>query len=440
MKAALDLWGLLRRRSSSDADPHRLTGALAILAFAVTTAVVLVVLGGFLAFTARAEAPGAGDDAGFYVMLAGTASVLLLVPLATLGGAAARLAVARRDARLAALRLAGATTAQVSTITILDATVQALTGALIGAAGMFALVPLVLPIEFQGRAFSYGELLPPWWAYIATIAAVTVIALVSAGASLRKVAITPLGVAARTRPNPLHWSRVVPILGFAVVFAVLLETGQAGIMVLVLLVVGGFAMMNAIGPLTMGLVGKLSARRARTAAQLVAARRIIDAPKTAWRSVGGVALATFIAGMTAAIALFSNAGTSNPEEAQLFGDMATGGFLTLAIAGVVAAVSTGVMQAGGVIDRRSEYRALSLAGTDLRVLDEARLRETAVPLLAAVALATGGALVFLLPALGVAVLTTPAVAIQFVLSVLGACALVLAGSLASRRVVRMVLA
>ena len=63
-----------------------------------------------------------------------------------------------------------------------------------------------------------------------------------------------------------------------------------------------------------------------------------------------------------------------------------------------------------------------------------------MPLLAAVALATGGALVFLLPALGVAVLTTPAVAIQFVLSVLGACALVLAGSLASRRVVRMVLA
>lgn len=440
MKAALDLWLLLRRRSSSDADPHRLTGALAILAFAVTTAVVLVVVGGFLAFSARAQAPGANDDAGFYVLLAGTASILLLVPLVTLGGAAARLAVARRDARLAALRLAGATTAQVSTITILDATVQALTGAVIGVAGMFALVPLVLPIEFQGQAFSYGELLPPWWAYLAAIGAVTVIALISAGASLRKVAITPLGVAARTSPNPLHWSRVVPIVGFAAAFAILWNSGQAELMVLVLLVVGGFAMMNAIGPLVMGLVGKLSARRARTAAQLVAARRIIDAPKTAWRSVGGVALATFIAGMTAAIALFSSTGTSSPEEAQLYTDMATGGFLTLAIAGVVAAVSTGVMQAGGVIDRRNEYRALSLAGTDLRVLDEARLRETAVPLLAAVALATGSTLVFLLPALGMAVVTSPEVAIQFALSVLGACALVLLGSFASRRVVRMVLA
>ena len=440
MKAALDLWLLLRRRSSSDSDPHRLTGGLAILAFAVTTAVVLVVVGGFLAFAARAEAPAADDSAGFYVLLAGTASVLLLVPLATLGGAAARLAVARRDARLAALRLAGATTAQVSTITILDATVQALAGAVIGAAGMFALVPLVVPIEFQGRAFTYGELLPPWWAYLATIGAVTAVALVSAGASLRKVAITPLGVAARTSPNPLHWSRVVPILAFAAVFAVLWNTGMGQILVLILLVAGGFAMMNAIGPWVMSLVGKLSGRRAKTAAQLIAARRIIDAPKTAWRSVGGVALATFIAGMTAAVALFSSAGAVDQEEAQLFTDMATGGFLTLAIAGVVAAVSTGVMQAGGVIDRRNEYRALSLAGTDLRVLDEARLRETAVPLVAAVALATGSALVFLLPALGMAVVTSSAVGLQFALSVLGACALVLAGSFASRRVVRMVLA
>jgi len=439
MKAALDLWLLLRRRTTSGSDPHRLTGVLAVLAFAVTTAVVLVVIGGYLAFVARAAAPGAAQDDGMYVLFAGTASLLLLVPLVTLGGAAARLAVARRDARLAALRLAGATTAQVSAITILDATVQALTGAVIGAAGMFALVPLVLPIEFQGRAFSYGELLPPWWVYLATIGVVTAIAVVSAGASLRKVAITPLGVAARTRPSPLHWSRVLPILAFAVVFAVLWNTGQAGFVVLAVLVAGGFAMLNAIGPLVMSLVGRISAKRARTAAQLVAARRIIDAPKTAWRSVGGVALATFIAGMTAAVALFSSAGGDAAQE-QLFGDMATGGFLTLAIAGVVAAVSTGVMQAGSVIDRRTEYRALHLAGTDLQVMDRARLRETAVPLAAAVALATGGALVFLLPALGMAVVTSPAVLGQFVLSVLGACALVLLGSLASRRVVRMVLA
>src|SRR5699024_6580449 len=155
----------------------------------------------------------------------------------------------------------------VSALTRLDASVQALTCAVIVAAGMFALVPLVLPIEFQGRAFSYGELLPPWWVYLATIGAVTAIALVSAGASLRKVAITPLGVAARTSPNPLHWSRVVPIVAFAVLFAVLWNTGMAGLLTLALVVAGGFALLAAIGPLVRSLGGPVAGTGARAGAQ-----------------------------------------------------------------------------------------------------------------------------------------------------------------------------
>ncbi|QOR71218.1 hypothetical protein IM660_02610 [Ruania alkalisoli] len=434
MKAAVDLWLLLRRRTAGSGDPQRLTTALAVLAFAVTTAVTGVVLGGLLAFVERGQAPGAADEAGFYITLAGTASALLMVPLITLGGAAARLAVARRDERLAALRLAGATTGQVSLLTILDATGQALTGALLGTAGTFALIPLVLQISFQGVPFSYGELVAPWWVYVAIVAVVTLVALFSAGGSLRKVAITPLGVAARTSPSPLHWSRVLPMVAFGGAFAVLLNSGQAGLGVLVVLVVGGFAMMNALGPWVMGLIGRFAAWRARTPATLIAARRIIDSPRTAWRSVGGVALATFIAGMTAAIAMFSG-----DQGDQMARDMSTGGFLTLAIAGVVAAVSTGVMQAGRVIDQAGEYRALRLAGTDRRVLDAARLQETLVPLAVAVGLATASALLFMVPALGFAFVTAAPVLIQFALSVAGACTLVLLGVLASGRVVRTVL-
>lgn len=440
MRTTLPMWLLLRRRTAGASDPQRLTGLLAVVAFAVTTAITGVVIGGCLAFIERAQGPGAGDDSGMYVMFAATATLLLLVPLTTLGGAAARLAVARRDARLAALRLAGASTGQVGAITILDAALQALAGAVIGVAGTFALIPLVLPITFQDTPFSYAELVAPWWVFPALIAAVVAIAIVSAGASLRKVAITPLGVAARTSPSPLHWSRVVPVLAFAAAFAVLMRTGKGGVLVLAVVLAGGFAMLNALGPLVMGIVARVGAKRAKTAVALVAARRVIDAPKTAWRSVGGVALATFIAALTASIAVFTTAGASTPEDARLFSDMATGGFLTLTIAGVVAAVSTGVMQAGSVIDRREEYRALHLAGTDLRALDRARVRETAVPLAAGVTIATGASLIFLLPALGVGVVTSPAVVLQFVVSVAGACALVLLGSLASRGVVRQVLA
>ena len=181
MSTAVRMWLLLRKRDAGRTDPQRLTSILAVVAFAVTTAIALLVLGGFQAFAERASSASPEDyDAGMYVMLAGTAAGLLLIPLVTLGGAASRLAVARRDERLAALRLAGATTDQVSTLALLDSTLQAAIGAVIGAAAYFGLIPLVLPVTFQQRPFSYVELVLPWWALPLAVVAVVLIALVSA--------------------------------------------------------------------------------------------------------------------------------------------------------------------------------------------------------------------------------------------------------------------
>lgn len=436
MVTSLRMWLLLRKRDAGRTDPQRLSGVLAVVAFAVTTAVALLVLGGFQAFAERAANAAVDDyDASMYVMLAGTAAGLLLIPLVTLGGAASRLAVARRDERLAAMRLAGATTSQVSTLALLDSTLQAATGAVIGAAAYFGLIPLVLPVTFQQRPFSYADLVLPWWVLPLAVITVVLVALVSAAASLRRVAITPLGVAARQAPPGLHWTRVVPIVAVGIGFVVLWNTGQAPLIVLILFLFGGLAVVNIIGPWLMGVIGKRAAKRAKTAASLVAARRIIDAPKTAWRSVGGVALATFIASMAAAAAMFGASGTDT-----IMIDIGTGGQLTLVIAAVVAATSTGVMQAGRIIDQRTEYRALHLAGTDIRVMDKARLLEVGIPLIAAVLLATAAASLFLVPALGVGLVTQPVVVVQYLLSVVGACALVLAGSWASKGVVRTVLA
>src|SRR5690625_2433638 len=121
---------LLRQRDAGRSDPQRLTTVLAVIAFAVTTAVAMVVVGGWHAFSLRAH--GATGDEAVYPTLAAIASMLLLIPLSTLGGAAARLAVARRDERLALLRLSGATSGQVTTLTLLESCSQALLGGLIG--------------------------------------------------------------------------------------------------------------------------------------------------------------------------------------------------------------------------------------------------------------------------------------------------------------------
>ena len=453
MKATLDLWWLLRRRSSDARDPQGLTNVLAIIAFAATTAILLVVVGGVGAFVARAggfDGMSAGAEAGAgsydsqYPIFAAIASLLLLIPLVTLGGAAARLAVARRDARLASLRLAGATTGQVATLTVLDAAAQALVGALVGLVGYAALLPLVAQLRFQGRTFEISELWVGVPVLLLAVVGVVLVALVSAAVSLRRVAITPLGVAARVTPPGM---KAVRLLSIAVAFVAMLVVtnvsfGGAGvtIAILTLVLVAGFATLNVVGPFVIWVVGRLTARGARNVPTLLAGRRIVDSPKTAWRSVGGVALATFIAGITSIFALFDPDMGADPEEVQFLGDLVTGGFLTLAIAGVLAAVSTGVMQAGRVIDQRGEYRALTLAGTDLKTLDKARFRETVIPLAASVGLATVASLLFMVPVLGINAFANVDVVLQFLACVAGASALVLAGAAASRFVVRSAMA
>lgn len=429
---AVQLWSLLRTRSAGKSDPQHLTSVLAVTAFTVTTAVSLIVLGGWRAFAVRGQ--NSPDDGGLYLVLAATASALLLVPLSTLGAAAARLAMARRDERLAALRLAGATTSQVSALTLLEACSQAALGAALGTAGYFGLIPIVQLVEFQRRPFTYAELVLPLWALPLVFAGIVAVAAISAGSSLRNVSITPLGVAARVHPPALHWSRVIPLVGVIVAFIAAFNSGQVGIAVLAVLLVGGLAMLNLVGPLVIMVIGSVWASRARSAESLIAARRLIDNPKTAWRSVGGVALATFIAGMCAVMAAFSSPYDPDPYLA----DMGKGGVLTLVIAAVVAAVSTGVMQAGQVIDQRREYRTLAMTGMDVRLMNRARMRETRVPLFAAVGLAAGVTMLFIVPVLSTTIFMMPGVLIQYLASVVGAVVLVLVGAAASSRVLKTV--
>ncbi|WP_410959848.1 hypothetical protein, partial [Salmonella sp. SAL4356] len=68
--------------------------------------------------TRIASFAGAHDgESDIYLLLTRFATALLVVPLVILGAAAARLGVSRRLARLAAMRLVGATPGQVVTLT-----------------------------------------------------------------------------------------------------------------------------------------------------------------------------------------------------------------------------------------------------------------------------------------------------------------------------------
>lgn len=98
--------------------------ALPVAAFTVVTALVLTVIGGAQSFWRWSD-----DLAPTYQALAAIALVLLIVPLASLGGAAARLSARRRDERLSTLRLLGVTPQGVAAATVIESVLLAAAGA-----------------------------------------------------------------------------------------------------------------------------------------------------------------------------------------------------------------------------------------------------------------------------------------------------------------------
>ncbi|WP_454050240.1 FtsX-like permease family protein [Cellulomonas sp. Marseille-Q8402] len=450
MRTVLALAPRLRRAGGRDAV---LTTALAVAAFAVTTALVLSVVGGLLGFLDRAASPVGAyqrENGDFYVVLAWTAVVLLVVPLLTLGGSAARLGVARRDARLATLRLLGVTPREVVALTVVETAWQGLLGALAGVVGYGLLLPVWTRVPFQGSTFSAAELWVGWPVLLATCVAVPLLAVVSGVVSLRRVVVSPLGVARRQTPPAMRAVRavlaVVAMGGFMVVTSALGAFGAAAVAFGVVSLALGFAALNLIGPWVLGLLGRLRARRARTPAQLLAARRLVDDPRATWRVVGGLGLAGFVAGALAVVPMIASATPldASPAEraanATLTGDLVRGALLTLVITFLVAAASAGITQAASVLDRRRELALQVLAGTPVALLDQVRRREVLVPMLTVGVGSAAAAVVMMSPVLGFAGVTDPSGLLLLVGCLTGGCLLVLGATEISRPLLRSVLA
>jgi hypothetical protein len=437
LRAATSLWWRLRR---ADAADNRVPGVLAVVSFAVATAALLVCVAGLLAFEARntvppGRSPGLSIDEAaigdLYVTLAWIATTCMVIPILTLGGVAARLAIARRDQRLAALRLAGATSGQVTVMTLAEAAAQALVGALTGVVLYLAVLPLVARLTFQGRTFALSELVLPLWQTAAVVGAVVVVAVVSGASSLARVAISPLGVAARTSPKRLSALRVLVAAAAGATWVLVITPMKEPERLTIVLVLGAMILaVNAVGPWVVMVAGRLAARLAPTAPTLLAARRIADDPKSTWRAVGALGLAVVVVGFTS-LAQVDEPGT--PLERHLAADLGTGALVTLVIITIVGATSTGVVQAARVLDQREQYRALALAGTGERSLHRARALEVALPLAMTIVLSAGFVLVLMLPFTSA---LDSGLVVRFVVTSVVAGAVVLASVLASRSLVR----
>ncbi|EKX63041.1 ABC transporter permease [Streptomyces ipomoeae] len=389
---------------------------------------------------------------------------LLVVPVIVLASAAGRLGAARREQRLAALRLAGATPRQILAMTGAESAVVGLAGGLAGALAHVLLIPVLARVPFGIGSWYAGQLWVGVSWLLAVVVAVAVLTAISAMSTLRGVARSPLGVAQQANPRR---TRVIRLVLFAAVLLYVTVTARGGgltvgqSIALIVLVYGAFW---TLGPWVVDMLGRVLSRFARRPATMLAARRLSDDPRGAWRTVSGLVLAGLVAGFftvgqvgiigttypgqvavrteqqkprelavrarelladagvkatvrpqnedqwdgllggdkgivvrvrggqdridtaTTALASLSPGNLPYPEDyvnaesdmtTRLIGQM---GLAVLSLGFLVAAASAGLTAAATVLDRRRVYGLLRLAGTPLKVLDRARIRETAVPL------------------------------------------------------------
>ncbi|QHC57099.1 permease [Rathayibacter tanaceti] len=413
------------------------TVVLPIVAFAVTSALMMTTVGALRYFW--------GSDDEYWVMFQDFTLImlaLLLVPLTTLGGAAARLSARRRDDRLATLRLLGATARTVALITVIESTALAVVGALGGIVLHAVTTPLLGLIHFHGAPFGPTALWAGPLGILGVLGGVALLAAVSAAIGLRSVVVSPLGVRQRQQAARVSWIR--PVLGVVLIVVAFLAAvaGGAGAGIAVIVVAFGLAVgvLGIIGPWAIALFARRRLRVAKTAESLLAARSILESPKAAWRLVGGIAMTSFIAVVGGGgLALMDSIGSSSWEPT-FVDDFRTGIFSTLLASFLMVACSVGVGQAAAVLDRRDLYVSLDRMGAPVATMDAARVRAVMSPL---VFVTVGSSLlgaIIVLPLLGLATVIAPLSVVVIIACLVAGVALVRLSLLATRPVLTGVLA
>jgi hypothetical protein len=263
------------------------------------------------------QPPDEGVSASGVDLIFSVVALALLTPLLIFIGTATRLSAARREQRFAAMRLVGARPRQISVIAAVESTVAAAAGVAAGF-GLFFVVRIPLAsVPFTGEPFFPGDLSLSLPDILVVAIGVPVAAAVVARLALRRVQISPLGVTRRVTPKPPRAWRVLPLLaglawlGFFVVHgrpASVPGQIQAEVPGTLLIMIG----LVIAGPWLTMTGARIMARRTGRPGALIAARRLADDPRAAFRAVSGLVLALFIATVAIAGISTQNAKEGNP--------------------------------------------------------------------------------------------------------------------------------
>jgi hypothetical protein len=243
--------------------------------------------------------PDAGIQASGMDLILSVIALGMLTPVLIFIATATRLSAARREQRFAAMRLVGATRKQVSLLAAVESTVAAVVGVVAGFGIFFLLRNPVAGIPFFGQPFFPSQMSLSSVDILAVAIGVPVAAAVAARLALRRVHISPLGVARRTTPKPPRAWRTLPLLvGLAELGFFAIQGGQESLGEETVVLMSGFLLiiigLVIAGPWLTMTAARFMARWTRRPGGLIAARRLADDPRAAFRAVSGLVLALFI--------------------------------------------------------------------------------------------------------------------------------------------------
>ncbi len=291
-----------------------LNGANDLVIYVGYTPKELATVPGTVWVTSIATAPAPEVFTPFFRYAFGVGVLAVLFPMLVLIAAATRLAAARREERLAAVRLVGGTPGDIRVIAAVESVVSAFFGAVLGIVIFLLVKPLLAGAAPIGTQYFSSEVTPTVWAYIAILAGVPVVAAFAALISLHRVQVSPLGVSRRATPKPpTAWRLTTLVIGVAVYAFGLAHTTHQSIGAPaypgLLVTMAGLVLA---GPYLTAVAARVFGRLTRGASALLAARRLADSPKAAFRSVTGLVLAVFFATMVGTFIPAVNATEATP--------------------------------------------------------------------------------------------------------------------------------
>ena len=316
-----------------------------------------------------AKNAGYGFDfmASQYLSMSILACAMLVPAMVGLASSAAVLGARSRERRLAVLRLMGLSGADVTRMSLLDALVQSVVGAVIGTAVYLITLPAWGGLTVMGTRITAGEMvLPLRYLAVVLVGVVTV----------RQVRISPLGVSRRTNgPRAGVWRVIVFLVTLFGAPQIIRSVPQQHRFIIVcVMIVALIAVFDLAGSWFTQLLSRGLAHL-RGPVMRWTARRIQAAPTTTWHRVSAMGLLAFIGGFMSPMPL--GLSTMTAKEA---------GSAEAFIYGLLWDVDKGaiITQASGTIERAEQSRSLrrmgAPAGYGLRVM----WMEAYTPLLLAV--------------------------------------------------------